>query len=560
MSRPRMPGTPIVDGAKWVLGLLAGAAVFLALTPAGGDLRSAAADLDGRTFERARAVERDWIDQAFGAHYSLAPPVQAPCPEGLTGVPRSLRTSVRNAMGSPSDDALAQLTAQYPDAWLPPLALAHRLLGEGKNAAARRELATLYGRSKFQRLAGGSRLDDEELRAAIHVLHALGYAQMETNSQDPGYFWKLVKNPIGRVRLLSEGGGTDRRRGTPTWSKHRIRAPGCATGNGPVLTSFDLYNNLIVAYLVTPGFQESPARRDREFRRDYSDPLDENPLQHLLRRAVERHLGDREGWVWALSNAEVLLRDRRANGQGPPEDSRLSLNLASLALQAESLIEDGEVELEQALWRQVEVLTVAAGASALPEDPKVAAALGRLRLLVAGRNGDALPRDAASLRTRWNDPQRGAADAAEAAVFARSGSDGLAAALSGEVPDPLGKRSAAWLEALRRDAAGAVAAGALSEADAGLRAREARRARRLLADAEAPRALGELEATLPWGPRLKQMASVAGRSLPSRLAAALAVAALVWLAVRRVALELRFRKALWTSFYRLEALGRRGRR
>jgi hypothetical protein len=263
-----------------------------------------------------------------------------------------------------------------------------------------------------------------------------------------------------------------------------------------------------------------------------------------------------------VSNAERLLRERLWGGSLAPPDPLLAVNLAQLAESARGTAPPaarrGLAWLEHAL--------VAAARSGRPRVPAARGpvfdrALARVALLDAVRRG-AAPELPVDLVSGLDEEGREAAGAVAVAVALRSAPDRWAAAATGDDPaaggDALDGRRGEWLAASRADLAAALAR-QVRGAPAPVRRPVARRARALLAPGDPrPAVLAEIEQGLPWWWRLSPQRWLTG-PLAAAVAAALAavVAALVgwWIAI-----QLRLRRSVFTSFYRLEAEERvRGR-
>lgn len=529
-----LPPLPYLRALKFAAAALAAGAV-LWLT-AGPSLEVTAGDLEGAAFAATRAAERGWVDELLPADYLPTLVVETPC---RLESPPTWGSAAFAAFRAGDDAALARLAGDHPESWLPPLLASELLLSRGERSRALESLRRFTQGRTYEYLAGQALLREDDQRAMIHFWHRYAYLQHETKSRDSKTFWQSFKNPIGRVKVLAACGRSDLAADAPSWAEHPLRAPGCSRTS---LTSFDLYNNLLVAYLEVPGFTETEKRRQAELSRRYADAPEENPWQAALERAKVSESGDREGFVWALSNAERLLRDRRANGLGLPTHAELALNLAQLADEAAPLVP----QLRRPLRRQIGEL-VEKAASAGGQHPGVAAGLARLRLLHQVETGMAgavpLPPDAstelrdAAARIAWTSARRADPAALEALLD------------SDEAPAELGDEGRSWLAALHRDAAAAIAAGAPAEAPAGQRVQVAERARQALGREPAPAELKELEKGLPFSNRF----SLRLGSLGPRSVLALFAALLTGVLFYFVENELRFRQYLYTSFYRREA-------
>ena len=533
---PILPGSSVPHLFTLAASVAAGAATYFALAAAPFELPAGL--LEQASFAATRSLERDWVDRALPADYLPTLVVETPC---RLEDPPDWAGEVFATFRRGDDAGLARLAAKYPGSWLPPLLWSELLLGRGEKARALEVLASFTRGPRYKAISESSYLPPDDQRGMIHFWHRYAYLQHETNSRDPKLFWQSLKNPIGRVKVLSNSGQSELPKDAPSWDEHHLRAPGCDDSR---LTSFDLYNNLLVAYLEAPGFKETDRRRNAEFARSYHDKPAQNPLLAALGKARKTELDRREGFVWAISNAERLLRDRAANGRDLPSHPELALNLALLSAEAARLVP----EQRGPFWKQIGGLMEKAAAGGA-DAPLFAGGLTRLRLLrqiEAGAFG-AVPA-----------PPQGAPEAQEAtsrvnaATAARR--DPVAAkallAKGRELPE-LGAAASDWLAALRQDLAATLVAKIDPEAPLEQRQAASRLAHQALAGDPAPAALTELDATLPWSSRLAAAAS--GTS--GRVGLALLVAALVFALALVVARELRFRNYLFTNFYRREAEG-----
>ncbi len=518
-------------------------------------------------------LERQWIADAFPDPvelYLAAPPARRPCPSGVRSAAPSLRRRLDAALAEARPDdpeatflRLGRIHREEASSWLPGLTLGVMLAREGRMNEARTVLDEVAARASMRRIVGAARdaarrerpsegPRTEELLAAIQLLHASGYVRIETHHLGND-LWGQLKNPIGFTKLLALRGATDRIAGMPSWARHQLRAPGCGDSRDAV-TSLDLYNNLIVGYLKRPDFRESEARRRAEFERDYDDPPAENPLLAVLRRVTEPLDESRESWVWAVSNAERLLKQRRTSGLGPLEDPRLACNLAQLM---ESALPGSPPPVQGALLAEQRALVGLAlgegGRLAATQRPAFHRGLGRLLLLDAVRRGEppSLPSGlAADLGADERDLAAALAYGLELRgepsrwlQVATDGGDGAAEAL--------GRREGAWRAAARRDLAAALVR-QVADRPRSERAEGAWRAAGVLAPGDVkPAELVELEKGLGLRRRFSPRALA---TTPAARGLLTALAGLgVWVPLAWLALQLRRRHELMTSFYRLEA-------
>jgi hypothetical protein len=555
------------------------------------------------------ALERAWVDSDLPATYVVAShPQPLWCPEAL--VPprrwswqrRSWQADVLAAWRRRDTQALIRARDEHRREWLPALALADRRLRERDLDAAEaafthlRDVALkdrlyLAGRAaerlrvledEGQPLTGTERVDDA-LLATIYVQHVIGSLRLERNLAG-AELWDPLKRAIGSAKLvlLVRHGDvlTERQRALP--------APGCADEGA--LHTHDLYNNLIVAYLKAQDFQPNDKGRTRELARKYSartEPLAHNPWFAALRllqnqgpfaAAVSNAAGSsarpasvpsadaiaREARLWALSNAERILRTTQGRTPPYPDDARLCTTLAQATEAAlDDLPAEAPAELLEALDPHVLALTQHARVHVAQLDAaqqaRAAQAWARLALLAAVRTG-AVERARQALAPGtgdWTQAQQATVALLEQTLPLRHDAQALArevlpapadaASLARPVlPDE--PRAQAWRSAARSDLAASLA-----HAAAQVRARErprlAAQARALLQPGDdTPVELRDLENSLGV------LRLLDGHT--QTLLAGTLLALLAWLATRWLLLQLRARHDLFASFYRLEALAR----
>jgi hypothetical protein len=524
----RLPTLPWLRAARFVVPILAAAIFFWT-----GFERVAidAKTLGDASFRATRHVEKAWLDRALPLDYLSVLVVETPC---LGGRLSSLEDRALTAFHGRDDGTLARLGAEDGSSWLPALLRSELLIERGEAARALEVLREWSRQSAYERMALRLDLPIDDQRALIHFWHRFAFLQHQTNSRDQKLFWQSLKNPIGRVRMLSRGGQTELALGTPTWDRHPLPAPFCSSTK---LSSFDLYNNLLVAYLEAPGFSETARRRQAELARPYDDRPEVNPVLAALRAAETTEVESNEGFVWALSNAERLLRDLRINRRGLPDHGQLATNLALLIAEAERFLPAQRQDLLGLVAELTE--KAAARASSLPEIQPMVERLEAL-LLIETASAAAPSSSRAELGPIIN------------AVALRRDPAALETWLQGKTEPELGEEGARWQEALRTDLAAALAQNALAqESSSAARGVAARQARALLRGAQTPAELIALEAGLPFSARWRSaFASTGGRAF---LALLLAGALFVLLFV--LERELAFRHYLLTSFYRREAEG-----
>lgn len=580
LKRPR---NPLLVALPWALAAAAAAGCYvlvreLDVEPL--DLKEVLPTLALRT-AYVEAQERGWIADVFPEQYLAAPVSDLPCASGIQAArPLTLRISEALAWVEEGrlDDAVAELgelDRENPANWVPALALGMVLARAGRLAEAEAALASLYERRTMQATvqqaieaaARGrpySGPPTEEVRGAIHLLHAYGYVLIETH-RGGDELWPVLRGPIGCSKLLALRGATDRMRRLPTWAEHRLAAPGCGLTEHS-LTTLDLYNDLIVGYLEHPDFRSEPGRRQRELARADDDPPHENPLLAVMRAVAadfpsERFPAEREHWLWALSNAERLLEQRRESSAEEIGNVRLAYNLAALM---ESALPASPPPAREALRRRKNALLAVAfagRAGVLPRQrPALALGLARLELLEAVRSGTfkAPPEE---LLSDLDGRQTEVVKALEVALAQRRDAEKWLAhvdAPGAVIRQALGQRTAAWLAASRRDFSATLALAAAGQPPE-KRPWWARWARGVLEPPDRkPAELAALEKEIGFWWRVSP-----NRLLTSPPAAAMLAAlagALTWIAGTWLAVQLARRRDLVTSFYRLEARARLGRR
>lgn len=577
MSDIRRPRAPLLDAFRWLVAVAVFIVAWLAVAAARPEVDDLAVFLaDARPVVRSTsAVEEAWVSEVFEPRYLPSPPGPLPCTETLRTVFGSLRTEVESQlMGAQAEPrrvavTLEELSSRNPWSWLPPLTAANLYLRAGDEAAAERVLdrylgsaagALMIERARAGR-GGGQVPPLEEVLAAIHLLQASAYVQIERSTISEDRLWRDLKNPIGYVRLLG------RRRMLPIgssaaadspWQGVPLPSPGCRPTEES-LNSRDLYNNLIVGYLRVPGFGDEDTR-DREFARDYKASPAAHPSLVVLERVKREWQPEREAWVWALSNAERILYDLPW-GRGPEGivvEPWLALNLAQLLESARAVAPDSA---EEALESQIHVLIEVARRRREDVGPAQApdfhSALTRMALLDAVRSGDIEPLPNVVL-AELNETEREVALAVTAAVETRTlPKRGLAIAI-GEADSGFGRGDATWRRAAREDLAATLALAGIGgeKTDRRVWARRARSVLRL--GDEVPPELEAVEADLGFGWNIPSYVRSVLTHPVVAFAAALLAAFLGFFVGRYLGEELRRRRSLFTSYYRLEAEEMRG--
>lgn len=573
---PRRPSNPLVTLLLAVLVLAAAAGTWLGLRsgqPRPEEIGSLLEPVKPIVTLASAAEEKTWLEPHFRPEegYIPAPPGPPPCPWGIDGVDRERAAGVARAsgLGVAGIPELEELHKKN-GGWLSGLALGRLLVEQGQRAKAESLYATLLkpglsrplhdiigrGLVAAEALRDGNPREPppiEDLTPAIYALQASGYVQILGNKTGED-FWNTLKYPIalGKMVVFHE----QRMLVDKVIDGYELdlAPPGCVAG-WPGISSYDLYNNLIVGYLTASGFQAPPEKRTKEFERAYQDPPLQNPLLTVLRkRQTELETNPEiEGRVWAVSNAERLLRDRLLERRGYPQNARLALAVAGVI---EWALEGSvpEAAVPALLRQQRELLAVALEREDdIPEEerPGFDRALARLRLIAAGRNGEEAKLD--DLAASFSPEQSEAASLVATVQAARREPAGWASLALGEM-DPglslkLGKRASPWRSALRSDLAAALARFA-AEQEPPARQRLAGMASSILHVGDTvPPALANLKTELGtvWRLRLWLHTPVGAG------AAAAAVFLLGVLLARWLAVQLRVRRELFTSFYRTEA-------
>ena len=278
-------------------------------------------------------LERSWTAEGFTSETLVAPVGPMPCEGVIALVPPAEQAAVREAITASAqadaDVRIAQLAAVSDSA--PANLLVAQMLGTaladaGRYPEAERVLTQGLERTtqdeaiiRAARVSTTLDLDDVAVSTVIHVHHALGVTRLSQSAAEPP--WISLKNVIGSVKPLSRRRLLGTTRGQPAWSRLLIAAPGCTPVAGkPSLSSYDLFNNLIVGYM-RGKFTGDRVSREREFARPQKNYP--GPLHRLLLAQLERARANNwsnEAQLWALSNVEQVLDWRM------PDDARLAYN------------------------------------------------------------------------------------------------------------------------------------------------------------------------------------------------------------------------------------------
>lgn len=516
-------------------------------------------------------LERSWVGEGFAAEYLVAPVGPMPCAAVADTVPPQQQPLVREAaaaatQGDP-DVRIEQLSAindAAPGNLLVAQMLGTALLETGRYPEAERVLTQgLDSTQEDERIIMAARtsasldLDDLAVSNVIHVHHALGVARLSQSSATPP--WVSLKNVIGSVKPLSRRRLLGTTRSQPTWSRLLIAAPGCPSARGgAALSTYDLYNNLVVGYM-----RGTFAGTDRDREREFARPRKDNPgaLHRLLLAQVERARANgwqKEAQLWALSNVERIIDERR------PEDARLAFNSVQVIdwwTGGERCPKDVCTPDLMAGIRSVrdELVEQAFRRRNVSREQQGVFARGAVGMLASSTLDRARVADATATIREWLPvSQRRVAEDLIAAGAARTALPQWLFAPktkeegdAGEKEPPhakLGTRAQRWYDAAMTDVAAVVAGWAAQRP-----AREQRAAlvamRQLLGSAEAPPELVQLERQRSWLDRLRL------RLVASKLfwgVVAVLLGALLWLVLLWILAHLREWRLLRVSYYNVE--------
>lgn len=520
---------------------------------------------------RTAEVERGWVAEGFSSEYLVAPVGPMPCAAVADAVPPSDQAVVREAIAAAAQadpevriEQLAAIGDSAPGNLLVAQMLGTTLVESGRYPEAERVLTQALERSSedeeiIRAARAGAQLDLDDLAVStvIHVHHALGVTRLSQSSAEPP--WVSLKNVIGSVKPLSRRRLLGTTRGQPAWSRLLIAAPGCSSTGAarPSLSSYDLFNNLVVGYM-RGKFAGTNRDRDREFAR----PPKNYPgaIHRLLLAQVERARDN--GWqneaqLWALSNVEQIIDWRM------PDDARLAFNSVQVIdwwTAAERCPSEvctpellGEVQkvrdqLVEQIFRRRNVA----------EEQRGAFARGAVRVLASSSLDRARVADAANALREWLPPAERrtlddllAADAARHALprwlFAPKADD--EEATPAEPPyAKLGARADRWQAAAMTDVA-AVGAKWAAQRPPGEQRAALVAIRQLLGPADAPPELLQLEQKRPLFDRIR-LRLVASKGFWAMWAVLLG--ALVWLVLLWIVVHIREALLLRVSLYKVE--------
>ena len=285
----------------------------------------------------ALAEEGQWVADGFGSGTLMAPVGPLPCREAIGRLAPAERAAALEAFNATAAgdaetriNGLAPIADRYPSNLLVADLLATNLVQTERYAEADRVISRALDSTDLdERIIATARtanttleLDDVQFSTVIHLHHALGIARLsQAGSEAP---WKALKNVIGSVKALSNKRLLGTVRHSSTASKLLIPAPGCLP-DAASLSSYDLYNNLIIGYVRRTDYTDT----DRARRRELERPTKTYPGAVYQLLVAQRERAKKNDWkneaqLWALSNAEQVLDWRR------PDDARLDFNIVQL--------------------------------------------------------------------------------------------------------------------------------------------------------------------------------------------------------------------------------------
>jgi hypothetical protein len=279
------------------------------------------------SFEQARQIEMAWINNTFDPEwdYLLAPVSPLPCPNDISDIPEDIRAQTQQAINTAQTNLTRSISLLNPMVrgnsahWLPVLTLAVLYAQHNQDMAAlqilERYLAASARQALIERLKQNQDKSEDTRIYMIHLLYMNALLRLKTQQYHRDHLlWNGLKYPIRFSRQLGL---------IPTSNKQPIQTPGCPY-NANDLTTYALYNNLIVGYLKTQNFKASEWQWQKECKRQYgAPPL--NPMFPILDELCSGNIEMETYWEWTISNAEELLTMAPT-----PPDSLLSFNLMLL--------------------------------------------------------------------------------------------------------------------------------------------------------------------------------------------------------------------------------------
>jgi len=504
-------------------------------------------------------VERQWLKEGPKPEYLIASHVPAPCP-GVVDyfVSPTERAAVTEALAASQNpdlgartERLETISDRAPGNLVVALIQGTQLIEAGELARAEQILKRTLDQTKEDELviasakASNQTLDlkNTEVSTLIHIQHACVVAGLLRLPANPSCVVPL-RNVIGSVKPLSHRRLPGRTRDEPVWSRLRIPAPGCTDADEQSLSTYDLYNNLVVAYMNEKVPVGDPWRT-KEFGRLDTDS-GRGPLREFLKaqvkRAPESEWKD-EKQLGALSNVETVIDWVHPD---VPDDARFDFNAVQVIDwwtkgETGGLSELRDKLIEQAFRRR----------NVLPSQ-RASFARGALRMLATSNIDRArIAEDAAQVRA-WLPPEDARLlDDLLTADSARAGLPRWLVAPDEDQEPPhakLGPRAAAWYTAALYDFA-AVAANWAAPRPVDEQRHMIVALRRLLQSATPPPQLDALEKQRNGWDRV--WLSLCATRWFCILGGAL-LALFVWLVLVWILVHIRERRLLRTSFYNVE--------
>jgi len=402
------------------------------------------------SFEHARQIEMAWINQTFDQEldYLLAPMSPLPCPANIQDIPDDIRRQTQEALDFAQTGLLTRSFGILNDMvgddsahWLPVLTLVVLYVQDDQEGVALQIVENYLRADEKQEFIKQLKQDqgqsDETRIGLIHLLYINALLRLKAGQYTfDRLLWGGLKYPIGISK--STGLGLNLTTNVP------IKTPGCPDDEND-LTTYKLYNNLIVGYLKSQNYKAAESRWQKECQRD-SLPPRLNPLFPILEELCSRRQKFETYWEWTISNTESLLTMAPT-----PPDSLLSFNLMLLI---DSLLKQHGAQLanqKKALsQKQEEMLHLSLSEwESAPKEYKqiLGPSLGKLATTLAVNQGDQIPP-----KLEYYQTDKQAAEVIKAirlTVSIRNG-DPIQELTSrrGEIKQTLGMRADEWLKAM----------------------------------------------------------------------------------------------------------------
>jgi hypothetical protein len=328
---------PAAGTATWVYRWYDEHATFAAFPdPSRREIAALRCALDG-----TKVVEQKWIAHGFDSNIEgdrfLAPVGPQPCLQAADALSDNHRNSAQDAFHALQEPdvetrirRLATIADADPSNHLVGLLLGRELAVHHSYRRAESAIkATLSSSPSAMGILESARdprttvdLNNQSLAIVVHLYHTLGLAQLSTSGSSPP--WVALKKviasvlPLSRRTVLGPGG-----RGVTAEAKLAFPIPGCERASSDdELSSYDLFNNLIVAYMEGGYVNPDQRAKVKEFDREpkvYSSAIRELFQGQLARESASSW--PHESRLWALSNADRVL------DFGVPDDGRIALNI-----------------------------------------------------------------------------------------------------------------------------------------------------------------------------------------------------------------------------------------